>query len=73
MSTQTAIFLLLTLERETVELCSVILTSLSVAVTVTHLLAWEPWESGIIPMDQSLELGAMDKTSTLTEDPVLCV
>ena len=73
MSTQTAIFLLLILERETVELCSVIPTSLSVAMTVTHLLEWEPWASGFIPMDQSLELGAMDRTSTLIEDQVLCV
>ena len=54
------------------ELCSVILTSLSVAMIVTHLLEWEPWVSDFIPMDQSLER-AMDKTFTLIEDQVLCV
>ena len=74
MSTQTAIFSLLTLERETVELCSVILILLSVVVTVTHLqLVWELWDSGFIPMDQSLELGVTEKTSTLIEDQVLYV
>ena len=71
LSTQIAIFSSLTLERETVELCSVTLTSMSVATTAIQLL--EPWDSGFTPMDQLLEHGAVNKTSMLTEDPVLCV
>ena len=70
LSTQTAIFSSLTLEMETVELCSVTLTSRSVATTAIKLL--EPWDSGFTPMDQMLEHGAVEKTSMLTEDPVLC-
>ena len=46
---------------------------MGVAMTVTQLLEMEPWDSGFIPTDQLLELGAMDKTSTLTEDPVLYI
>ena len=70
LSTQMAIFTSLILERETVELCSVILTSMSVVMTAIHLM--EPWDSGFTPMDQLLEYGTVDRTSTLTEDPVLC-
>ena len=50
------------------ELCSVILTSMSVATTAIQLL--EPWDSGFTPVDQMLEHGAVDKTSILTEDPM---
>ena len=71
LSTQTAIFSSLTSERETVELCSVTLTSMSVAMTAIQLL--EPWDSGFTPMDQMLEHGAVDRTSILTGDPVLFV
>ena len=71
LSTQTAIFSSLTLERETVELCSVTLISMSVAMTAIQLL--EPWDSGFTPMDQMLEHGAVDKISMLTGDPVLFV
>ena len=73
MSSQTAVLSMLTLEKETVKLCSVTLTSLSVAVAVTHLMELEPWASGFIPMDQSLESGATDKNSTLREDTALCI
>ena len=73
MSTQIAMFSLPILERETLQLCSVILTLAGVAVKVTLQLETGPWGSGFIPTDQLLERGAMDKTSTLTEDPVLCV
>ena len=71
LSTQTVIFSSLTLERETVELCSVTLTSMRVAMTAIQLL--EPWDSGFTPMDQLLEHGTVDKISMLTGDPVLCI
>ena len=53
------------------ELCSVTLISMSVAMTAIQLL--EPWDSGFTPMDQMLEHGAVDKISMLTGDPVLFV
>ena len=68
----TAMFSSQTLERVTVELCSAIQTSQSVVLTVIHLLGWERWDSGFIPMDQLLELRAMDKASMSTGDPVWC-
>ena len=72
-TTTTASLPSLILEREIVELYFVTLTSLSVAMTMTQQLEWEPWATGFIPMDQLSKQGVMDKISTLTEVPVLCV
>jgi hypothetical protein len=74
MSTQTAMFSSLISERETVELCSVTLTSTSVVKTEMLQQEMDPLESGFIPINQLLEHGAMiqDEIFMLTEDPVLC-
>ena len=66
----TAMFSSQTLARATVELFSAIQTSQSVVVTVIHLLGWERWDNGFIPMDQLLELRVTDKASMSTGDPV---